>query len=104
MYLVGKKDGKATNTYYTLMPAVKFNWLRKKHFGMYSKLGFGATLRSESVDSDDPTEKDYSNSAVHVNWQVSALGIEAGSPKVRGFVEFGVGEQGMAQVGVRYKF
>ena len=104
MYLAGKKDGKATNTYYTLMPAVKFNWLRKKYFGMYSKLAAGATLRRESVDSDDPQDKDYSNSDVHFNWQFTGIGVEAGSPKVRGFVEFGVGEQGLALAGVRYKF
>lgn len=104
MYLAGKKDGKATNTYYTLMPAAKFNWLRKKHFGMYSKVAVGATLRSESIDSDDPQSKDYSDTGIHVNWQISALGIEAGSPKLRGFVEVGVGEQGLGQIGVRYKF
>ena len=104
MYLAGTKDGKATNTYYTLMPAVKFNWLRKKYFGMYSKLAAGATLRRESVDSDDPQDKDYSNSDVHFNWQFTGIGVEAGSPKVRGFVEFGVGEQGLALAGVRYKF
>jgi hypothetical protein len=104
MYLAGTKDGKATNTYTTLMPAAKFNWLRKKYFGMYSKVAVGATLRHESIDSDDPQEEDYSNSDVHFNWQVSALGIEAGSPRIRGFVELGVGEQGMGLIGLRYKF
>lgn len=103
-YFLDTKDGENKNTYLTLMPAVKFDWLRKKHFGMYSKLAFGATLRNEKYNSDAPSDKDYSNSEVHVNWQVSFLGIEAGSPTLRGFLELGTGEQGIALVGVRMKF
>lgn len=103
-YLLGDKDGEIKNTYLTLMPAAKFDWLRKKHFGMYSKLAVGATLRNEKYDSVDSSSKDDSDSEVHVNWQVSLLGIEAGSPTIRGFLELGIGEQGIILVGVRYKF
>ena len=104
VYLLGDKDGEIKNTYLTLMPAAKFDWLRKKHFGMYSKLAVGATLRNEKYDSVDPSSKDDSDSEVHVNWRVSLLGIEAGSPTIRGFLELGTGEQGIFLVGVRYKF
>lgn len=97
VYLLGKKDGDIKNSYFTLMPAVKFDWLRKKNFGMYSKLAFGATLRTEKYDGDTDTE-------MHINWQASLVGIEAGSPTLRGFLELGTGEQGIALVGVRYKF
>jgi len=98
------KEGSASNTYITLMPAVKFDWLRKRYFGMYSKLAVGATLRSESVDYINPKYDNYSESALHVNWQVSLLGLEFGSPKVRGFFELGSGEQGTTIFGLRYKF
>ncbi|MCR4920449.1 MAG: hypothetical protein K5945_01895 [Bacteroidaceae bacterium] len=104
IYTAGTKDGKYTHNYFTLMPAVKFDWLRKKCFGMYSKLAVGATLRTESIDCDTPGANTDTESAVHVNWQASLLGLEAGSPQVRGFVEFGFGEQGIALIGVRYKF
>ena len=104
VYLLGDKDGVSKNTYLTLMPAVKFDWLRKKHFGVYSKLAVGATLRNEKYDSVDDSSKDDSDSEVHVNWQVSLLGIEAGGPTIRGFLELGTGEQGIALVGLRYKF
>ena len=97
------KIGESKNSYYTLMPAVKFDWLRKKHFGMYSKVAIGATLRSEKYDSNNDS-RDYDDSAVHLNWQLSFVGIEAGSPTIRGFAEFGTGEQGIIQAGVRYKF
>ena len=38
------------------------------------------------------------------NFQVSLIGVEAGNNHVRGFAEFGVGEQGIALAGIRYKF
>ena len=98
------KIGESKNSYLTLMPAVKFDWLRKKNFGMYSKLAVGATLRNEKYDSSNNSNNDYSDSEVHVNWQVSLLGIEAGSPTIRGFAELGTGEQGIVLAGVRLKF
>lgn len=100
----GKKDGEMKHTYYTLMPAVKLDWLRKTHFGMYSKLAVGMTLRTESIDDNSAEANTDSNTMTHVNWQVSLLGIEAGPPTIRGFAEFGLGEQGMLLAGVRYKF
>ncbi|MBO4564950.1 MAG: outer membrane beta-barrel protein [Bacteroidaceae bacterium] len=104
VYTLGSKDGEMKNNYFTLMPAVKFDWLRKQHFGMYSKLAVGATLRNEKYISDTAVNKDKSDSELHLNWQASLLGIEAGSPTFRGFIELGTGEQGIALIGLRYKF
>ena len=101
-YLNHEMIGKNKNTYITLMPAAKFDWLHKQHFGMYSKLALGATLRNEKYDRLDG--RNSSDSELHVNWQISPLGLEAGSPTVRGFVELGFGEQGIALAGLRYKF
>ena len=92
-----KSEGELSQSYFTLMPAVKFDWLRTNHFGMYSKFAVGATLRTEKWgDKDD--------SAIHINWQASLLGMEAGSQNIRAFVELGCGEQGIALAGLRYKF
>ncbi|MBO4849653.1 MAG: hypothetical protein J5529_01990 [Prevotella sp.] len=107
LYLSGKKngkDGKIKNNYVTLMPAVKFDWLRKDHFGMYSKLAFGATLRNEKVDYDSNIHEDFDDSEVHINWQATLLGLEAGGQQLRGFFEIGTGEQGIFLLGLRYKF
>ncbi len=93
----GKKIGDLTQSYFTLMPAVKFDWFQSKTFGVYSKLGAGATIRSEKGG-------DENESALHFNWQASLLGLELGSRQIRGFVEVGVGEQGIGLVGLRYKF
>lgn len=103
VYDDGNKIGEVKFRYFTLLPAVKLDWLRKEKFGMYSKLGVGATLRSDKVSTpgagDDDTETNF-----HFNWQASLVGAEFGSEKVRGFVELGFGEQGIALAGVRCKF
>lgn len=107
LFLTDKKDGKdgeIKNYYLTLMPAMKFDWVRKSHFGVYSKLGIGATLRNEKVDYDASDKDDYNDTEVHVNWQVSLLGLEAGGNRLRGFLEIGTGEQGIFDIGLRYKF
>ena len=95
-------------SYYSLMPSVKFNWLRKDKWGMYSKVALGATLTSFSTQDYNENgkltgEKDNDNDVLF-NFQASLIGVEAGSQQVRGFIELGIGEQGIALAGVRYKF
>ena len=95
-------------SYYTLMPAVKFNWLRKAKWGMYSKVGIGATLSHfkdvDNNDNDTPQGEEGSTNDVIFNFQASLLGVEVGGQQVRGFAELGIGEQGIILGGVRYKF
>ena len=93
-------------TFITVMPSVKFNWLRKKHFGMYSGLSAGVMFLSMSVDDKvktaDPDAKD--ETLTSFMFQVTALGAEFGGTAFRGFVEAGFGEKGMLCAGLRYKF
>lgn len=103
VYFAGEKEGDLKNMYFTLMPAVKFDWLRRDIVSVYSKLGVGYTLRNESLKYDDSKYEDTNQSEFHVNWQVSLIGVELGR-KLRGFAEYGVGEQGMLAIGMRYKF
>lgn len=99
-----KAAGKIKNNYFTVMPSVKFDWLRKSNFGLYSKLAIGATYRNEKVDYNESTYEDFDESEWHVNWQISAIGVEVGGKALRGFAELGTGEQGILLGGVRYKF
>lgn len=101
-YLGDSKLGENTDTYFTFMPAVKFNWLRKRNFGMYSKLAAGITFSKFKYDSENGNDDSENNT--EFNWQASLLGIEAGSTTLRAFGELGFGEQGMLVVGLRYKF
>lgn len=100
----GTMQGKQKRHFFTLMPAVKFDWLRKSRFGLYSKLAVGLTVGAEKFDASAPQANDESDTSVFMNWQVSLIGIEAGSQCVRGFLELGEGEQGIVLAGVRYKF
>ena len=95
-----------SETFLTFMPSVKFNWLRKKHFGMYSGLSAGVMFVSVSANDNakasDPDAKD--ETATVFMFQATALGIEFGSEAFRGFVEAGLGEKGEFCAGLRYKF
>ena len=102
------KDSYFKRSYFTFMPSVKFNWLRKHNWGLYSKLAIGGTyanLSSQNYDEsgkktgEKTTEKD-----LLFNYQASLIGVEAGNAHVRGFAELGIGEQGVALAGVRFKF
>lgn len=93
------------NSYVTLMPSVKFNWLRRSNWGLYSKVAAGATLRHSTIQEKDPANAEKkTDNTVFFNFQLSGIGIEAGSENVRAFAELGVGEQGVGLAGVRFRF
>lgn len=89
-------EGDAKSRYYTIMPAIKYNWLNRTHFSMYSKAAVGITIFSESGTKNNKTTTVF-------NWQASLVGAEFGGA-FRGFVELGTGEQGIILGGLRYKF
>ncbi len=99
------KQKDLSETFITVMPSVKFNWLRKKNFGMYSALSAGVMFASVSVDgAAKNVDKDAKDETVTTfMFQGTALGIEFGG-NFRGFVEAGIGEKGTLCAGLRYKF
>ena len=102
-----EKYGNANHHNISIIPTFKFDWLRTKNFGMYSKAGVGATIMIErqKIDGASSDENSKNNStSIIPNFHLSLLGLEGGSTTVRGFVELGVGEQGFGVAGLRYKF
>ena len=104
------KDVKTSHTfrsYFSFLPSVKFNWLRKNNWGLYSKIAAGVTYanfkQDEYEDGKATGEKTTANDLLF-NYHVSLIGVEAGSQNVRGFAELGLGEQGVFLAGVRFKF
>jgi hypothetical protein len=98
------KVGKKSNYYFTALPAVKFDWLRRDVIGLYSKLGAGVTMRRETREFYGENAKhDTDKTDFHFNWQVSIIGVEVGK-RLRGFAEGGFGEQGVLLAGLRYRF
>ena len=94
--------GERTRHYISVMPSVKYYWINKNHFGLYSKAAAGAMLLSEK-SKDNEFNKEGSDSKLYFMGQVSPIGVEFGS-KVRGFIEAGCGEQGIVLAGLKYKF
>ena len=99
----GTKEGERKRKYISVMPSVKYYYVNKKSFGMYSKLGLGGMLL-HSKSEDVKTGKSDTDSKFYVAYQVSALGLEAGSQNLRAFLEAGFGEQGLVLAGLRCKF
>lgn len=89
-------NGKYNFGYLSAMPVVKFAWLRKPHVGLYSKLGVGAGM---AVDNGDSAENNISWSG-----QITPLGFDFGGERFRGFIEAGVGMQGIVSGGIRWLF
>ena len=87
---------KARTKYFSIMPAVKYNWMNREHISLYSKVALGVLIGMENIDSQDKTKAAFA-------WQASVMGAEFGSA-FRGFLELGFGEQGLLVAGLRYKF
>ena len=102
------KIGEASRRNLSFVPTAKFDWLRKKYFGMYSKVGLGVSFMFENQKDDGSNDgadfKEVDKTSIIPNIQVSLLGLEGGSENFRGFVELGVGEQGIVLAGLKYKF
>ena len=97
-----KLMGKAKRTNISVLPAMKIDWLRRKHIGLYSKVALGVTFMYESQKADDGD--DFTDTDPVFNFHASLIGFEGGSEHFRGFVELGMGEQGIGLAGLRYKF
>ena len=99
---VANKSGNSnfTESYVSVMPAVKFNWLRKEYFGMYSGVAAGVMFVSADTKGDPNVRSD---SGVYFMGQATAIGMEFGGA-FRGFAELGFGEKGFLCAGIRYKF
>lgn len=77
---------------YTVMPVLRAYWFNHEHFGMYSRVGIGIV----KPNKDD---------GVNVMWDLSPVGLDFGSQKVRGFVEGPTwGGLGVVNAGVKFSF
>ena len=96
-----------TQSYFTFMPSMKLDWLRKHNWGMYTKLAAGVTyahVTDQDYENGKKTDEKITSKDLLFNFQASLVGIEAGNNHVRGFAELGIGEQGVVLGGVRFKF
>lgn len=97
-----EKQGERKRNYFSVMPAIKWYWVNKNSFGLYSKAAVGAAFLN-STEKQFATNKEHDNNGTYFMFQASFIGAEFGG-KFRGFAELGVGEQGFLLAGLRYKF
>ena len=86
---------------YTLMGTAKFDWFRTRSdvFGMYSKVGLGVMAMHGELLED----QSLSGTLWLPTGHLSLVGLEVGKG-FSGFMEFGMGMQGIVQVGIRARF
>ena len=85
---------------YTFLGTVKFDWFhtRNEIFSMYSKVGLGMMVMQGVV-----LQGLLNGAVVLPTFQTSFVCLEVGKA-VSGFLELGIGMQGIAQAGVRARF
>ncbi|MCQ2083972.1 MAG: hypothetical protein MJY58_05720 [Bacteroidaceae bacterium] len=92
----------------SLMPGVKYRWVDRKHFGMYTKANVGMIWYHNqriSVQADENNWEQHDPSDdFGFAFQLSLIGLEAGNGHWRGTTEFGWGMEGLVQAGVKYIF
>lgn len=83
----------------SFMPAFRYTWLYKEHVGFYSQIAAGIDAMSEP--EQEINTKDIS---AQFAFQATLLGFEFGGRSVRGFLEGGVGTQGVVVGGIKFAF
>ena len=98
--IYGAKISLASANMYSLMGTAQFDWFHTRHdvFCMYSKVGLGLMVLQGVV-----LQGLFSGAVVLPTFQTSFVCLEVGKA-VSGFLELGMGMQGIAQLGVRARF
>lgn len=99
-----QKYGEDITNSFTVMPTVKFNWFRREHVSMYSRVSAGVTLQQEHEKYVNNEDLNKNELHAHFNLQASPFGVEAGGNHVRAFSEVGFGQCGIVQAGIRCRF
>lgn len=81
---------------FTLMPMIRFAWLRRGIVQLYSGLGLGFNI----ARAEEP-ERRYAEAVW--GYDVTFFGISVGR-KLFGYVDVGAGQRGVVSVGIGYRF
>ncbi len=94
-----QKVGDYRDHFISIMPAVRFSYLNREHFTLYSGIAGGVALE---YSKSYPDYKAHNN---HIAFQLTLLGLSAGSQRWFGFAELGCGYKGgYVNAGVGFRF
>ena len=93
---------------HTLMFHLKINWLNTKYVNLYSKVGqgimaWGYNLKEYQPDVyqvDMPSNK--FTDRIDYAYQIVPIGVEIGTKRCAGFIQCGLGMEGVISIGFRY--
>jgi hypothetical protein len=80
----------------SILPLFRWNWRVRRKSSFYSSIGLGYQYERRFIDG---MRRDYNL----VSWQLTAVGFEYGTRLV-GYAEYGLGDVGALQAGVRWRF
>lgn len=81
--------------YISVMPTFRFSWLNRPFVRLYSTIGLGVMVEAERWL--------HRSTNLYLSAQFTPVGIAVGK-SLFGFAELGFGTQGMALVGIGYRF
>ncbi|MDO4212106.1 MAG: hypothetical protein Q4D23_10450 [Bacteroidales bacterium] len=95
------RDNDARFNIVTLMPEVRAFWFQRRHFGMYSRFGFGVQFIHMTQHFDGT----YKHLYVAPMFELAPIGFDFGGKHLRGKFELGnSGQTFLANVGIGYRF
>lgn len=94
--------GNYTKSFHTVAAEVKYDYYRKKLFGLYAIGGFGITFQKEKYTPEQSLNSEVGNNTFF-NLQLTPLGIKYGEQFVV-FGEIGFGYKGLLNIGFAVGF
>ena len=92
-----------------LLPPLKINWLNTKYVNLYSKVApigirYCTYKQKEYYPDLYEIQSPYDSFADKISYayQFTPIGIEIGTKQLAGFLQIGIGMEGMISVGLRY--
>lgn len=104
-----KETGRAYGPYAAhalcIQPVVRFEYINRNYFGMYSSLATGLFIHSDYGEyfHDDQPDKPTRHTTFLPTFQVTCAGFRFGN-KVYGLLELGVGSKGFVTAGIGSRF
>ena len=97
---------KVKESNYSLMLHMKFNWLNTKYVNLYSKVAvFGMHHVSYQQEEYHPELYEVippTQASIVDAYQITPIGIEVGTKQLAGFMQVGLGMEGVFSIGIRY--
>jgi hypothetical protein len=100
---------KVSQNSFAILPHLKINWLNTKYVNLYSKVApIGiryCTYKQEEYYPDlyeIQSPVDSFTDKIGYAYQFTPIGVEVGTKQCAGFVQVGIGMEGMISIGFRY--